>query len=184
MQEPWIASGNEVSGIKSFRFHTYFPNAQNKVRTAILVSKNMNSYFISNLSTDDLTVVTIECGRDEPTLLASCYMPHDTEAPLQEPQRLVILAGERKQPFVKGTDANAQHTLWGSSDCNDRGESLIYFLLTNGLYVANQGDVPAYVDLTSENVLDLTRYNHFCSVVKDWRVLVLGPQIHIFSYGL
>ena len=41
----------------------------------------MNSYFISNLSTDDLTVVTIEGGGDESTLLASCYIPHDAEAP-------------------------------------------------------------------------------------------------------
>ena len=75
----------------------------------------MNSYFISNLSMDDLTVVAIEDGRDEPTLLASCYMPHDAEAPLQEHQRLVRLGGERKQAFFVGTDANAHHTLWGSS---------------------------------------------------------------------
>ena len=55
-----MASGNEVSGIKSSSFHTYFPDAQNRVRRAILVSKNMNSYFISNLSMDDLTAVAIE----------------------------------------------------------------------------------------------------------------------------
>ena len=126
VQEPWIASGNEVSGIKSRSFHTYFPDAQNKVRTAMLVSKNVNSYFISNLSTDSLTVVVIEGGRDEPTLLASYYMSHDAEAPPQELQKLVRQAGERKQPFVVGTDANAHRTLWGSSDLNGRGESLFF----------------------------------------------------------
>ena len=86
-------------------------------------------------------------------------------------QRLVRLAGERKQPFVVGTDANAHHTLWGTSDCNDGGESLLYFLLTNGLYVANRGDVPTYVGPTSENVSDLTLYNDLSSVVEDWSVL-------------
>ena len=71
VQDPWIASGNEVSGIKSRSFYTYFADAQNKVRTAMLVSRIMN-YFISNLSTNDLTVEAVEGGRDGPTLLASC----------------------------------------------------------------------------------------------------------------
>ena len=121
-----------------------------------------------DISTDDLTVVAIVGGSYENTLLAPCYMPQDAEAP---PKELVRLADERKQQFVVGTDANAHNTLWSSSDCNDRGESLLYFLLTNGLYVANWGDVLTYVGPTSENVLDLTLYNEFCSVVEDWRVL-------------
>ena len=40
--------------------------------------------------------MAIECGRDELTLLTSCYMSHDAEAQPQEHQRLVRLAGERK----------------------------------------------------------------------------------------
>ena len=124
-----------------------------------------------DISTDDLTVVAIVGGSYENTLLAPCYMPHDAEAPPQEHQKLVRLAGERRQPFVVVKDANAHHTLWGSSDCNDRGESLLYFLLTNGLYMTNRGDVSTYVDPSSENVLDLRLYNDFCFVVEDWRVL-------------
>jgi len=35
------------------------------------------------------------------------------------------------------TTANAHHNVWGSSDINDRGESLLDFILSTNLYIAN-----------------------------------------------
>ncbi|XP_054090223.1 cyclic GMP-AMP synthase-like receptor isoform X3 [Zeugodacus cucurbitae] len=121
VQEPWIASGNVVAGLKSPNYTTYTPSVTNKVRTAVLVSKKLYSHVNLNLSTDDLTVVAVKDCRDELILLASCYLPHDGEAPTAELQRLVATSSRRKQSLVVGADANAHHTIWGSRDINAIG---------------------------------------------------------------
>ncbi|XP_054725910.1 uncharacterized protein LOC129235874 [Anastrepha obliqua] len=120
VQEPWIASGNIVSGLKSQNYNTYIPIVKNKVRTAILVKKSICSYIDHNLSSDDLTVVALEGCKDETLLFGSCYMPHDEEAPQAELRKLVETAARKKHALVVGTDANAHHTVWGSADINDR----------------------------------------------------------------
>ncbi|XP_054744280.1 uncharacterized protein LOC129248675 [Anastrepha obliqua] len=127
VQEPWIASGNIVSGLKSQNYNTYIPIVKNKVRTAILVKKSICSYIDHNLSSDDLTVVALEGCKDETLLFGSCYMPHDEEAPQAELRKLVETAARKKHALVVGTDANAHHTVWGSADINDR-DFMILFL--------------------------------------------------------
>ncbi|XP_054084884.1 uncharacterized protein LOC105220444 isoform X1 [Zeugodacus cucurbitae] len=128
VQEPWIASGNVVSGLKSKNFITYIPSVTNRVRTAILVSKKLYSHVDLNLSTDDLTVVGVKGVKDELILLASCYMPHDSEAPTAELHRLAVTSSDRRQALVMGADANAHHTIWGSPDINQR----VRVFTTNG----------------------------------------------------
>lgn len=53
-------------------------------------------------------------GKDDIILLASCYMPHDEEAPPNELRRLVGEAEKTKRPLIIGADANAHNTVWGS----------------------------------------------------------------------
>ena len=171
IQEPWISSGNQVSGLRPRDFNTYFSKVVNRIRSVILVRKNLCSYILYNYSTDDLAVVALENGKDDIILLASCYMAHNRDAPPVELQRLVEETGKRKQNLVVGTDANAHHTVWGSKDINDRGESLISFILQTSLKIANRGDIPTYKGPTSENVLDLTLFSDFQVVVDDWKVL-------------
>ncbi|XP_054084885.1 uncharacterized protein LOC105220444 isoform X2 [Zeugodacus cucurbitae] len=69
---------------------------------------------------DDLTVVGVKGVKDELILLASCYMPHDSEAPTAELHRLAVTSSDRRQALVMGADANAHHTIWGSPDINQR----------------------------------------------------------------
>ncbi|XP_036327145.1 uncharacterized protein LOC118739741 [Rhagoletis pomonella] len=69
---------------------------------------------------DDLTVVAVKDGKDDTILLASCYMPHDEEAPPNELRRLVGEAEKAKRPLIIGADANAHNTVWGSGDTNER----------------------------------------------------------------
>lgn len=76
-----ITSGNVVSGLKSPSSYTYIPRAINKVRTVILVRKSIHLCIDLHFSSDDLTMVDV---KDETLLLASCYMLHDDEAPLDE----------------------------------------------------------------------------------------------------
>lgn len=81
IQEPWISSGNQVSGLKSRNFNTYFSKVVNRIRSAILVRKTLCSHILYNYSSDDLTVVAIDDGKDDTILFASSYMAHNTDAP-------------------------------------------------------------------------------------------------------
>ena len=181
VQEPWISSGNEVSGLKLRSFNTYFPKTVSRIRSAILVRKSLCSHILSNYSTDDLTVVAIEDVKDGAVLFASCYMAHNIDAPPVELQKLVDEASKKKLNLVVGTDANAHHVIWGSKDINLRGESLITFILQSNLYIANRGEVPTYKGPTSENVLDLTLFNDERVIVDEWRVL-LQPSFSDHRY--
>lgn len=58
--------------------------------------------------------------------------------------------------FLVGPDANADHTIWGSFDINQRGESLFNFILKSSLVVANIDEEPTYIGPTSRNVLEIT----------------------------
>ncbi|XP_054734540.1 uncharacterized protein LOC129242002 [Anastrepha obliqua] len=182
VQEPWIASGNIVSGLKSQNYNTYIPIVKNKVRTAMLVKKSICSYIDHNLSSDDLTVVALEGCKDETLLFGSCYMPHDEEAPQAELRKLVETAARKKHALVVGTDANAHHTVWGSADINDRGESLFTYILQSSLEIANRGEEPTYVGPTSKNVLDLTLYTSRHVMVQEWEVLS-RPSLFTFFLG-
>ncbi|KAH8407744.1 hypothetical protein KR215_009286, partial [Drosophila sulfurigaster] len=89
-------------------------------------------------------------------LLASCYLAHVMPAPPDELRRLVDMVCSSKKHLIIGTDANAHHSVWGSPDINDRGESVLDFILNYKLRLANRGEVSTYVGPTSCNVLDLT----------------------------
>ncbi|XP_036327429.1 uncharacterized protein LOC118740039 [Rhagoletis pomonella] len=120
---------------------------------------------------DDLTVVAVKDGKDDTILLASCYMPHDEEAPPNELRRLVGEAEKAKRPLIIGADANAHNTVWGSGDTNERGESLLNFILISNLDIANRGEEPTYIGPTSKNVLDITLHTSGGIGVQNWEVL-------------
>lgn len=76
-----------------------------------------------------------------------------------------------------GCDANARHTLWGSSENNERGESLFDFIINTNLLVCNRGSTPTFTFPSTGNfngwqeVLDITLLTDneiFC--VENWRV--------------
>ncbi|KAH8292675.1 hypothetical protein KR054_001639, partial [Drosophila jambulina] len=118
---------------------------------------------------DDLTVVMLESEKKR-LLAASCYMAHDRTAPPEE-LRSVVEASPNDQQLIVGADANAHHCVWGSPDINDRGESLLDFIITTNLSIANVGEEHTFVGPTSSNVLDLTLVRGQVTIVSEWRVL-------------
>jgi hypothetical protein len=46
--------------------------------------------------------------------------------------------------FVLGCDSNAHHGVWGSTNCNSRGEALMEFLTTTNLEILNLGNKPTF----------------------------------------
>ena len=55
-----------------------------------------------------------------------------------------------------GTDANAHHTIWGSSDINPRGEDLLAYCTSADLNFCSVGNKPTFRTETCEEVLELT----------------------------
>ena len=62
-------------------------------------------------------------------------------------------------PTIVGTDANAHHTIWGSSYTNPLGENLLAYCVSADLNFYNVGNKPTFRTKTREEVLDLTLVN-------------------------
>lgn len=63
---------------------------------------------------------------------------------------------ENGTPLVLGCDSNSHHSLWNSSDTNERGRELVEFLASTNLEVLNRGTEPTFVIYNSSEVLDVT----------------------------
>ena len=68
----------------------------------------------------------------------------------------LIFTENEQIPTIVGTDANAHHTIWGSSDINPRGEDLLAFCVSADLNFCNVSNRPTYRNKIREEVLDLT----------------------------
>lgn len=70
-----------------------------------------------------------------------------------------------------GCDANSHHIVWGSSDTNVRGKSLLDFIVSNDLYVLNKGNSPTFVTANRQEVIDITMGTLEASkFILDWKV--------------
>ena len=78
-----------------------------------------------------------------------------TPAP-RELERLVSGCRADGSHLVIGCDANAHHTTWGSSNINNRGESLFNFIMANDLDIKNKGNRPTFVTCNRQDVIDIT----------------------------
>jgi hypothetical protein len=74
-------------------------------------------------------------------VFASVYMPGDRAIPSETVRKLVGHCEGKEIPLVIGCDSNAHHTLWGSTNVNERGELLLEYLMGTQLEVANQGNM-------------------------------------------
>ncbi|XP_038107967.1 uncharacterized protein LOC119766704 [Culex quinquefasciatus] len=102
-----------------------------------------------------LTVPTTR-GKQE-VVVASAYFPGDQDViPPPEVDALVRYCRAVNKPFLIGCDANAHHTIWGSTDVNERGEYLLEYLSSHDVNVCNKGNEPTFVTVARQEVLDLT----------------------------
>ncbi|XP_037811346.1 uncharacterized protein LOC119603400 [Lucilia sericata] len=86
------------------------------------------------LSSEDLTVAKVELPHNRSFMIASSYMAHEKTAPPDEVSDLLAVI-ETSDDIILGCDANARHTIWGSSETNERGESIFNFINTNNLNI-------------------------------------------------
>ena len=86
-------------------------------------------------------------------------------------ENVISYCKQRNKQLLLGCDANAHHIIWGSSNTNPRGESLIEFINGEGLNVLNKGSEPTFMNCLRSEVLDLTLATDFISSrITNWHV--------------
>ena len=86
-------------------------------------------------------------------------MAEEEPAPPILLQELLAFTEKNKFSSIVGTDANAHHTIWGSSNINLRGEELLTYCVSANLQFYNVGNRPTFRTKTREEVPDLTLTN-------------------------
>jgi hypothetical protein len=71
-------------------------------------------------------------------------------------ERLVAGCRADGSHLVIGCDANVHHTTCGSSNINNRSDSLFNFIMANGLDKMNKGNRPTFVTSNRQEVIDIT----------------------------
>jgi len=108
----------------------------------------------------DLTAVKIKTlggGVPREITLGSAYLPYDLEPPPPgELDRLVTGCRANGTHLIVGCDVNLHHTSWGSTNINDRGESLFNSIMANGLDIMNRGNKPTFITSNRQEVIDFT----------------------------
>ena len=106
-------------------------------------------------------------------ILRSAYLPHNDveQLPLEELDRLVMGCRAEGTQLIIGCDANLHHTSWGSTNINNRGQSLFNYIMANGLDIMNRGNRPTFVTSNRQEVIDITIATfHAGNFIKDWHV--------------
>ncbi|XP_063821253.1 uncharacterized protein LOC135071391 [Ostrinia nubilalis] len=127
IQEPWINADSMVAGLNN-----------------------------AELCSEDTVTAYVEVKgpNRSKVLFCSAYLPGDKQDPTEELTNVLEYSRRQKSELIVGCDANAHHTIWGSSDTNMRG-------LVEAQYprVRNPKDTSwdMYLTLLSENLKDIPK---------------------------
>ncbi len=175
--EPWV-NGGKVCGLKNPNFKLIV-GGEGYPRSCILANSNLNVFLLSKFSSKDITAASMEL---EGLIywLTSAYFAYDDPGPLpsEDVVKMIEEADRAGHHVIMCCDSNAHNTIWGSTDTNDRGESLLEFVISTNLIICNRGNAPTFVTSNRQEVLDVTFASDTLSGrIRDWRV---GEE-HSFS---
>ena len=128
IQEPWTYKG-AIRGLKEVGGEFIYSRSTQNPRACILIKKGFQILPLIHHCSRDLTAVKIKTsnGRGQrESNLGSAYLPYD-DIELPPPgqlERLVMGCRAEGTHFIISCDANSHHTSWGSTNINNRGESV------------------------------------------------------------
>ncbi|XP_047995607.1 uncharacterized protein LOC125233587 [Leguminivora glycinivorella] len=125
------------------------------------------------LCNEDIAVAYVDLkGRGAlKVIVCSAYLPGEKQDPTEELTKVLEYAQAQKAELIVGCDANAHHTIWGSTGINKRGELLSQFIFTNCLHLLNNGNTPTFVTRARQEVLDITfATEKAANCLANWRV--------------
>jgi hypothetical protein len=160
IQEPWVVKG-KIMGLGETGGKLIYCKSTQTPRTCILLRKILTALPIHELCSRDLTAVKVQLHKGSTKreiILTSGYLPYDdsTPPPSEEVQQLLQYSTRCGSQILLGYDANAHHMVWGSTNTNQRSESLLGFIMANNLTIVNQGNKPAFITAVRKEVLDVT----------------------------
>ena len=99
----------------------------NRLRVCIYATPDLSCSVIPMFSDEDIVadrVKDVSRKRDS-FVFVSAYMAAEELAPPNLLKDLLVFTENEQIPTIVGTDANAHHTIWGSSNIKPRGEYLL-----------------------------------------------------------
>jgi ribonuclease HI len=173
IQEPYVLN-SRIAGLRSEGNLVYFPKGS-KPRSCVLVSRNFKYVPLIEFCSGDETAIKLyyksATGCETEVVVCSAYFPHEESPPSRNLQNLIAFCKYNNLQLIIGCDANAHHTIWGSTDINSRGEQVLEFVVKNDLTVANVGNKPTFANQIRHEVLDLTFATKIVGLnIRNWHV--------------
>ncbi|PNF39986.1 hypothetical protein B7P43_G15921 [Cryptotermes secundus] len=171
-----IQEHGRIRGLNNTGGTVYSVVPTNNARSFIYIRNHVNPLPLLEIASTDTTAVRITHPYREgikELVVASVYLPYDSDEPppTKELRDIKDYCFSRKKQRIIGCDANVHHILWGSTDTNPRGESLIEFPVSSNLNILNHGNEPTFVVCNRKEVTDLTlRTNNIGNLVSNWYV--------------
>ena len=102
----------------------------------------MTCSLIPQFSSEDVVAVRVKNVRREGDsfVFESACMALEEPTPPVILKELLSFSDRDKIPTVIATDANAHHSVWGSSNVNTRGIDLLMFCASANLHICNVGN--------------------------------------------
>lgn len=172
LQEPALWKGKVPGVNKSHKAFTPISSTA-RPRVSILLPHDLarNTMQLSKFCNPDIIVLRIKINNSYTIILASIYMDITKPIPSKDITDITKYATHFNLPLIIGTDSNAHHTLWGSSNINHRGTTLCDTLSTNNLTPSNTGTIPTFRNHIGSSVIDITLMNCLATSFLDkWKV--------------
>ena len=173
VQEPCVYKGRIKGSPPAAVKHTGI-GRQGRPRACIYTSGNLDFLMLPKYSNADVVtegINNLQGVIPKTVIFSSVYMAEDNAAPPQVVEDLIAYCNNNNLPLVIGCDANAHHVAWGSTNINERGETLMEFLAATNLAWCNKGHKPTFITKNRRSVLDLTLATpDVFSKIKDWTV--------------
>ena len=145
----------------------------NRPWACIYATPDLCCPLIPMFSNEDIVAISVNnvCRKGNSFIFASACMAGEELAPPNLLRDLLVFTENKQIPTIVRTDANAHHTIWGSSDINPRGEDLLAYCASADLNFCNVGNKPTIRTKSREEVLDLTLVNRRAwNRVVGWHV--------------
>jgi hypothetical protein len=175
IQEPWTSKG-AIKGLREVSGELIYSRSTKNLRTCILIKKGFQILPLMHHCSKDLTAVKIRApssGRPREIIFGSAYLQYDDTVPPppEELERLVMGCRAQGTHLIIGCDANSHHNSCGSTNINNRGESLFNYIMANGLDIMNRGNRPTFFTTNRQEVIDITIPTFYASnLINDWHV--------------
>ena len=138
-QEPAHSKG-KISYLSNNNIEVFVGDQANP-RTCIALNKSYKALLQSEFSNKDLVTISLNTSNDKQLFICSLYLPYEAnEIPNTLVRNLISHCEQHSIDIIIGADANAHHHIWGSNDTNQRGETLLEYILSTNLDICNVGN--------------------------------------------